>query len=116
MTDDMGVVICKMRMQPKPDRSRAVAINREPMVYSLPAGESWTVRTPDPLGLGFDEFEARPTTPWNYALQLNPSDPAASLTFTNLTTPANPFDPAQPSVALLATARQLSGWTNGCLG
>ncbi|HUA39554.1 MAG TPA: beta-L-arabinofuranosidase domain-containing protein [Candidatus Sulfopaludibacter sp.] len=97
--------------------SRAVAINRGPLVYSLKIGEDWTVRTPGPLGLGFDEFEIHSTTPWNYALQLNPANPGASLTFTNYnSSPTNPFDPAQPSVALLGKARQVPDWTIGWRG
>ncbi len=97
---------------------RAVAINRGPLVYSLRIGEDWTVRTPGPLGLGFNEYQVTPTTPWNYALQLDPSNPSASLTFTNYspTTPTNPFDPAEPSVALLAQARQVPSWTIGWSG
>ena len=96
--------------------SRAVAINRGPLVYSLRIGEDWTVRTPDPLGLGFNEYQVTPTTPWNYALQLDPINPAASLTFTNYGMPTNPFDPAEPSVALLAHARQVPEWTIGWRG
>jgi hypothetical protein len=113
---DLVVVSLPMPIQTQAGPSGAVAINRGPVLYSLPAGESWTVRTPDPLGLGFDEFEVRPTTAWNYALQLDPANPAASLTPARLTTPANPFDPAQPSVNLAASARQLPGWTNGWRG
>ena len=93
-----------------------MAIQRGPLVYSLKIGEQWTVRTPDPLGRGFDEFEVRPSTPWNYALQCNPANPAASLTFTQWATPANPFDPATPSVALTAQARILPDWTLGWRG
>ena len=87
--------------------SLAVAILRGPVVYSLKIGEQWTVRTPDPLGLGFDEFEVRPTTPWAYALQLDPRHPAASFVVNKYLTPANPFDPAEPSVELTAQARRL---------
>jgi hypothetical protein len=113
---DLVVVNLPMSVQTQIGASRSVAINRGPLVYSLRVGENWTVRTPDPLGLGFDEFEVRPAAPWAYALQLNPTNPAVSLTFTNLTTPANPFDPAQPSVSLLASARQLPNWTIGWRG
>ena len=96
--------------------SHAVAINRGPIVYSLKIGERWSVRTPDSLKMGFDEFEIHPTTPWNDALELNLTNPAASLTFTNFALPENPFDPKRPSVALLAKARQISGWTIGWRG
>ena len=96
--------------------SRSVAVSRGPLVYSLKVGEQWDVRTPDPLKLGFDEFELHATTPWNYALQLDPANPAASLTFTNFGEPGNPFDAAQPSVGLLARAQRVPDWTIGWRG
>jgi Beta-L-arabinofuranosidase, GH127 middle domain/Beta-L-arabinofuranosidase, GH127 catalytic domain/3-keto-disaccharide hydrolase len=113
---DLVVANLPMPIQTLAGPSRAVAINRGPLVYSLRIGENWTVRTPGPLGLGFDEFEIHPTTPWNYALQLNPTNPATSLNFTNYGMPVNPFDPSQPSVALLAQARLLQNWTIGWRG
>jgi hypothetical protein len=113
---DEVVVNLPMPVQTHAGPSRAVAINRGPLVYSLKIGEEWTVRTPDPLGLGFDEFEVRPTTPWNYALQLNPVNPAASLRFTQWATPTNPFDSSAPSVELTARARRLPDWTLGWRG
>jgi hypothetical protein len=115
---DVVVVKLPMTIETVTGPSRAVAINRGPVVYSLRIGEDWTVRTPDPSGMGFNEYQVTPTTPWNYALQLDPSQPAASLTFTNYaeTTPTNPFDPAEPSVALLAQARQVPSWTIGWRG
>ena len=113
---DQVVVNLPMPIQTLAGPSRSVAINRGPVVYSLKIGEQWTVRTPDPLGLGFDEFQVQSTTPWNFALQLDPTNPAASLTFTNFSTPTNPFDPAEPSVELIGQARQLPDWTIGWLG
>ncbi len=113
---DLVVVNLPMTVRTQTGPSRSVAVNRGPIVYSLRIGESWTVRTPDATGLGFDEFEVRPTTPWNYALQLNPTNLASSFAFTSWTTPANPFDPAQPSVSLTTSARQISNWTIGWRG
>ncbi len=114
---DAVIVNLPMPIQTLAGPSRAVAINRGPLVYSLRIGEDWKVRTPDPLGLGFDEFEVHSTTPWNYALELDPQNPAASLTFKNFgPTPIDPFDPKYPSVALIARARQLPDWTIGWRG
>jgi hypothetical protein len=113
---DLVTLSMPMVIQTLAGPSRAVAISRGPLVYSLSIGESWTTNTPDPLGLGFDEFQVHATTPWAYALQLNPANPAASLTFTNYATPTNPFDPAEPSVALLAQARPVTNWTIGWVG
>ncbi len=113
---DSVVIHLPMPIQSQVGPSRSVAINRGPLVYSLRIGENWTVRTPDPLGLGFDELEVRPTTPWNYALQLNPTNFASSFQFTNYATTTNPFDPANPSVALIASAKRLPEWTVGWRG
>jgi hypothetical protein len=109
---DSVVVDLPMPIQTHAGPSRSVAIQRGPLVYALRIGEDWSVRTPDPLKLGFDELEARPATPWNYALQLDPANPAASLTFTNFGAKDDPFQ----SVALLARARQLPEWTVGWRG
>ncbi len=114
---DKVVINLPMPIQTLTGPSQSIAINRGPVVYSLRIGENWTVRTPDPRGKGFDEFEVHPTTPWNYALQLDPANPTASFMFTNFASaPENPFDPSQPSVGLLAQARQLPDWTIGWRG
>jgi hypothetical protein len=113
---DRVVVNLPMPIQTLTGPSRSLAINRGPIVYSLKIGEEWKVRTPDPLGLGFDEFQVRSTTPWAYALQLNATNLESSLLFKSHPTPMNPFDAAEPSVELIAQARQLSDWTIGWRG
>ncbi len=113
---DLVVVNLPMSIQTQSGPSRAVAINRGPLVYSLRIGENWTLNTPDPLGLGFNEYLIAATTPWNYALQLNLTNPAASFVFTNLTASTNPFDPAEVPVSLLAQARRVPAWGLGWNG
>jgi len=113
---DIVQVNLPMTLSTQTGPSRAVAISRGPLVYSLRIGENWITNTPDPLGLGFNEYTIQATTPWNYALQLNLTNPAASLTFTNSPVPADPFDPAQVPVSLLAQARQIPSWGIGWLG
>ena len=113
---DLVILNFPMSVQTEPGPSRSVAVNRGPLVYSLRIGENWTVRTPDPLAAGYDEYEVRPSTPWNYALQLDPANPGAALTLSQLTTPANPFDPAQNPLTLTANARPVASWTLGWRG
>ncbi len=113
---DLVVLNVPMTVQTQTGPSRSVAVNRGPLVYSLRIGENWTVRTPDPLALGFDEFEIHPTTPWAYALQLDPLNPGTAFSFASLTTPTNPFDPAQNPITLTASAKQIPNWTLGWLG
>ncbi len=69
---DLVVLNFPMLIQTQTGPSRSVAVNRGPLVYSLRIGENWTVRTPDPLASGFNEYEIRPMTPWNYACNLIP--------------------------------------------
>ncbi len=96
--------------------SRSVAVSRGPLVYSLAIGEKWSVRTKDPLGKGFDEFELHPTTPWAYALDLNPAKPSSAFTVETFEPSNNPFDPAHPPIKLSAEARLVPGWTDGWRG
>jgi hypothetical protein len=110
---DLVSISLPMPVQAQTGPSRSVAVSRGPLVYSLQVGEKWTVRTTDPLGLGFDEFEVGPTSSWAYALKLNPASPGDSLTFTSYTTPTNPFAATLPSVQLQAQAQPLSDWTIG---
>ncbi len=113
---DLVVISLPMKIETVTGPSRSVAIHRGPLAYSLKIGENWTVRTPDALGMGFDEFEIRPTTPWNYALELNPKNPAAAFSVETFTTPIDPFNPAQPSIRLHARAKTLPQWTIGWRG
>ncbi len=113
---DQIVINFPMPIQTRTGSERAVAVDRGPVVYSLRIGEKLREITRNKVLKGFDEFEVHSTTPWNYALQLNPEDPAASLTFAHFPTPTNPFDPAQPSVELLGEGRRLPDWTIGWRG
>src|SRR5262249_48968197 len=54
---DVIVLRLPMSVKTRTGPSRAVAIQRGPLLYSLRVGENRSVRTPDPTGLGFDEFE-----------------------------------------------------------
>lgn len=111
---DTVVVNLPMPIQTEPGPGRAIAIHRGPLVYSLCIGEDWRVHRSDPAR--FDEFEIHATTPWNYALQLDPARPASSLVVKTYGLPLNPFDASEPSVALLAKARLVPDWTIGWRG
>ncbi len=113
---DVVTINLPMLIQTITGPSRSVAIYRGPLVYSLKIGEQWAVHTPGPLNMGFNEYEIRPTTPWNFALQLDPANAAVSFNFTRFKTPVNPFDPSQSSVTLTARAKRLPDWTIGWHG
>ena len=92
--------------------NEAVAIERGPLVYALAIGEEWTrVNTDQPhREPPHADFEVRPTTPWNYALVLDPADPGASLRFEEHPVGERPFSPEGAGTSARARARRLPGW------
>jgi hypothetical protein len=55
------------------------------------------------------DWEVLPTTPWNYALRVDPKDPGRSFSFAASALGENPFE--TPPVLLLAEGCLLPGWT-----
>jgi uncharacterized protein len=85
----------------------SVAIERGPLVYALKIGEAW-----QQIGgeLPAADWEVRPTTPWDYALQLDLADPARSLSFSRRPIGACPFSPEGAPVVVSAHGRRLPQW------
>jgi hypothetical protein len=86
----------------------AVALERGPLVYALKIGEEWRQVGGE---LPHADWEVYPTTPWNYALALDPAAPAASVSFTTRPVDDRPFSPEGAPVEARAHARRLPGWT-----
>jgi DUF1680 family protein len=85
----------------------AVALLRGPLLFSLKVGEQWNLlKGVPPHG----DWEIRPTTPWNYGLELDPAAPERSVTATEAEISPVPFDPQHPPVTLTAHARRLPEW------
>lgn len=85
----------------------SAAMSRGPLVYSLRIGTEWKhLRGEAP----HNDFEVLPTTPWNYALELDEASPASSFRFEELPVGDNPFDPATPAVRAFVKGRRLPGW------
>ena len=55
----------------------SVAIERGPLVYALKIGSEWRKVKDNPQ---FADWEVFPTTPWNYALQIDREHPERSVT------------------------------------
>ncbi|HEX4404528.1 MAG TPA: thioredoxin domain-containing protein [Polyangia bacterium] len=89
----------------------SVSIHRGPLVYALQIGESWKKTTANTVdGIDFGEYEASPTTPWNYALRVDATNAAASFKVVTRPMPDNPFVQATTPVTLQATGRLVPGW------
>ncbi|MBN1284213.1 MAG: glycoside hydrolase family 127 protein [Anaerolineae bacterium] len=87
----------------------AVSVERGPLVYALKIGEDWTQN--HDYGAGFYRWEVRPTTPWNYALVLNPDRPERAFAFDKAASlPDQPWDGEEAPVWLTAEARRVPGW------
>jgi hypothetical protein len=96
-------------MQPRVSRwfNDSVAIERGPLVFSYPIGESWVKLRERGMTADWQVF---PTTNWNYALDLDPTDPAKVITATEEPISDEPFSRKQSPVSLKVKARKLPAW------
>jgi len=85
----------------------SVSIERGPLVYSLKIAESW--RQEKQTGPSKD-WEVFPTTPWNYALLLDPKNPAPAFKVTENPIETQPFSFAAPAVTLTTQGRRVPEW------
>ncbi len=102
-------VILRFPMTAKVERrfNNSAAVSRGPLVYSLHIGAEWKHL----LGESpHSDFEVLPTTPWNYALELDGAAPESSFRFEELPVGDNPFDPATLPVRAFVKGRLLPGW------
>jgi regulation of enolase protein 1 (concanavalin A-like superfamily) len=113
-SSDVVVLNFPMSVKTEKGPSRSVSVNRGPLVYSLRIGENWTQTWS--YFADFKEFRVEPTTPWNYALQLDPANPGAAMTFSSQSFTGNPFDPANNPVKLSLSAKLLPEWEMGSRG
>lgn len=85
----------------------SVVIERGPLVFSLKIGQSW--RQEKQTGPSKD-WEVFPTTPWNYALLLDPANPAAAFKIVEAPLKTQPFNLAAPPVTLTGQGRRVPDW------
>ena len=83
-------------------------VERGPLVYSLAIGESWhKLKETGPAA----DWEVFPTSPWNYALQLDWKSPEAQFSVQERPVPKQPFSFEGAPVVLETKARRLPEWT-----
>ncbi len=81
---------------------------RGPLVFSLRIGEK--VETVNKIARGFDEVEYTPTTPWNYALDIDRANPGANVKVNRAAMPKNPWEPATTPITLTVPAKRVPSW------
>jgi len=99
----------KFPLQPRTSRwfNDSVAIERGPLVFSHGIGESW-VKLRD-RGMTAD-WQVYPTSSWNYAVQLDPQNPAAGIKVSESEIGETPFARKTAPVQLRVKARKLPAW------
>ena len=118
-----------MRVRIERRYNDAVAVTCGPLVYSLEIGEEWREIPYDPSWLEFHSYaadypdsEVHPTTPWNFALEIDEDDPAGSFVFENRESDRTGgadrlgssghslFSPEGAPIRLRAKGRRILGW------
>jgi DUF1680 family protein len=85
----------------------SIAVERGPLVFALKIGESWhKIKQTGPAA----DWEVYPTTPWNYALVVDPDAAAKSFEVHEKPVARQPFSAEGAPVELLARARRLTAW------
>ncbi len=102
-------VTLSLPMQPRVSRwfRDSVAVERGPLVFSYGIGQDW-LKLRD-RGMTAD-WQVYPTTPWNYALQLPPANPASAIQESVNEVGQTPFSLKTPPVTLSVPARKVSAW------
>jgi hypothetical protein len=108
----------------------SVSVNYGPLTFSLKIGENIKEVDSAKTAIGdsgwqkdadpakWPSFSYHPSTPWNYGLVLDKSDPASSFTVKKLTWPKDnyPFTPESAPIEILAKGRQIPEWTTDKYG
>lgn len=85
----------------------SVAIERGPLVYALKIGAEWRKVKDNPQ---FADWEVFPTTPWNYALEIDREHPERSVTFDQEPMGTSPFTSEAAPVIARVKGRRLADW------
>ena len=87
--------------------SGGISILRGPLLYALPIGEEWRQIGGD---LPHADWEVHPTTPWNYAIAIDPANPDASIAFRSEPVGPMPFSPDGAPVSATVSGHRLPDW------
>ncbi len=108
-------------MKPRVSRryNNALALERGPLLYALKIGEEWKRANTDKphRELPHADWEVYPTTPWNYALDLNEKD-LNTLIFEEHPVGDAPFSPEGAPVSVKVMGVRIDSWktVNGSAG
>jgi hypothetical protein len=85
----------------------SATVERGPLVFALQIGADWKLHKGKPP---FGDWEVYPTTPWNYALELDMDHPEKSVQFEERKVGERPFSPEGAPVLAKVQGRRLASW------
>jgi hypothetical protein len=93
----------------------AVSVDYGPLTFSLLIGERWQKSGTDS---NWPDFEVFPTSPWNYGLVLDSSNPAKSFKVIKKSgsLAEQPFTPQTVPIEIRARARRIQAWKQDSFG
>jgi hypothetical protein len=115
-------ILLHFPMQPRGARryNQALAVERGPLIYSLKLGEAWKQVNSDAphRDLPHADWEVYPTTPWNYALDLNEQTLSQDIVFFEHPIGSFPFSPEEAPISAQVKGILLDSWKleNGSAG
>lgn len=108
---DTVTLTLPMKLRTELRYNKAVAVMRGPLYFSLRIGEEYhKIATHDKAFPAID-WEIRPTTPWNYALILDPDKPDASIRVKTVGVSKTPYASKDAPVVLTVPAHAVADWT-----
>ncbi len=107
-TGDQVEIEFPMRLRTSRWFNDSVAIERGPLVFSYAVGDSWVKLKENKLKSA--DWQVFPTTPWNYALNLNPDSPGSTISVVEKEMTSEPFSSKAVPVQLIARGRQVASW------
>jgi hypothetical protein len=96
-----------MRPRANTGFNHSISIERGPLLFSYPIGESWVKLASRGMTADWQVF---PSTPWNYALDIKPEDPAQSIDVSEEEVREDVFSAKHPPVRLNVKARKVPAW------
>lgn len=85
----------------------SISIYRGPLLYALKMGEEWRQIAGEKPHC---DWEVYPTTPWNYALMLNPDNPEGTFQFQQGNLAQNVFSPETAPILTQVKAKRIPTW------
>lgn len=104
---DVIELVLPMKLRVERRYHNSVTLKRGPLVFSLKIGEEWKLIGGIPP---HGDWEVYPTTPWNYALDIDVNEPEKSVKINMKPVGEMPFSPEGAPIELKVMGRRVPEW------